>query len=285
MTVMGGMGGSDAGMGGMGGMGLASGSTISLPWGDLLQPAPAPDVPTDPPPNGGNIKLLFAVQTGQDFKLLNWNPAFRAQAITADFAATNWIETPQIDPGPREPADLPMNIDAEIRNLMYLAATERRARYGEIVAQAEDAKPYWANLLGVGPTIKPATWTLLEVASSVGLMVGLHYKLKYHCARPFQYYPALMPIIITPTHGSYPNAHALQSFLMALCLTDGVCPQSMAIAIDALAYRIGYNRELAGVHFRQDRMASKRISQPVYTALKAVGSFNCLLNQAKSEWS
>ena len=111
----------------------------------------------------------------------------------------------------------------------------------------------------------------------------MYFKMKYRAARPFQYYPALMPPFLTPPHASYPNAHALQSNLTALILKS-VCPRALDDAIDALAYRIGYNRELAGVHFRQDREASEKIAKAVFCLLDESASYVELRKRADEEW-
>ena len=111
----------------------------------------------------------------------------------------------------------------------------------------------------------------------------MHFKYKFNRQRPFQIYPALLPPISTPPHSSYPNGHALQSFLIAGCLTEA-CP-NIKVPVDALAHRIGANREVAGVHFGTDRKVSHEIAGPTMDALRKGKLFNQLVATARKELS
>jgi hypothetical protein len=144
-------------------------------------------------------------------------------------------------------------IQADVNDLIKLR--KQRSEYlGEIVAQAEDLAGYWAQMLMVTPKSHPTTWMLISAAMAIGHMVGMCYKMQENRPRPVQLYPALMPVITTPPHPSFPNNHMLQSGLIALLITKAC--DSYARPANALAFRIGLNRLRAGLHFRTDLNAS-----------------------------
>jgi acid phosphatase (class A) len=210
-----------------------------------------------------------------------WHPAFLAQAVMAEFSVSEWkgvADTPFPPPNNDKP-----ELEKEIKQLLYLAGTVRQRRMGEIIAQAADVRPYWNSLIGASLTGTPAACTLIEVGLAVGQMVAMHFKYKFNRQRPFQIYPALLPPISTPPHSSYPNGHALQSFLIAGCLADA-CPNIKPV-VDALAHRIGANREVAGVHFGTDREVSRQIADRTMEALREGSLFKQLVATATRELS
>jgi hypothetical protein len=85
----------------------------------------------------------------------------------------------------------------------------------------------------------------------------------YQMRRPAQVYPLIMPLIDGPDTPSFPSSHSLQAHLITgvlkLALTPAVLPvwpptapppppcANTAQALDVLADRIAYNREVAGV--------------------------------------
>jgi acid phosphatase (class A) len=264
----------------MGGMGVAA-----LPWGDgctfppfdPLKPVRAQNQGKLP---AGYLDLPFGLNHDDEFPFLAWDPKYLAQSVLAEFAFSGWNEVGSgVDPG-----DWPTNrIGEEIRELMVLASTERPMRVSEIIMQAEDASPYWGNLLMTTPATRPATWALIEIGRAVGMMVAMHWKYKYRRPRPVQLCPALLPPVLTPPHASYPNAHALQSNLMSECVIL-VCPPALHEPLRALARRVGENREIAGVHYKSDRAASEQIAPAVMKRLFRGPIFRSIMDAALKEW-
>jgi hypothetical protein len=111
-------------------------------------------------------------------------------------------------------------------------------------------------------------------------------KENFRMRRPAQVYPWIMPLIDGPDTPSYPSSHALQAFLISAALqlallaapgappawpppapwpafeplrpVPGLLPPAeTAQALDHLAYRVAYNREVAGLHYRMDSEAGK----------------------------
>jgi acid phosphatase (class A) len=279
-------------MGNMGNMGIAPSSMQgaypagSLPFADALTKTP-PATATVMPPRVGHADVPFKILKGRVFPFAAWGPAFRAQVVLADFAATKWAAV-------KEKADPKLGIilggsntfDSvlveELNYLREVAAPKRAGRMTEIIAQADDASPYWSDMLLAGPSIRPFTWTLVEIGRAVGQMIVMHFKAKYNRPRPAQVYPALMPPILTPPHPSYPNSHALQSLLMSGCAAAAV--PDLEEPLIALARRVGENREIAGLHYLSDRKASEHIAAAVLEPLKQCGEFQNVLAAAKKEW-
>jgi hypothetical protein len=98
----------------------------------------------------------------------------------------------------------------------------------------------------------------------------------------------LMPLLLTPPHASYPNAHALQSYLMSR-LVARVRPE-LAEPLEALALRVGQNREIAGVHYPSDRIASEKMATEILKIFdemkkETTSAYAKIVERATIEWS
>lgn len=247
-------------------------SGMSVDWS---HPSPIPLTGLLSPETGKRFPLLL----GATFPIGAWDPTLRAQVILAEFGALGWHSSITLD-GP--PTDLKTRA-AEIAQLLDYADKTRPSRLSEIIAQANDFTPYFSDLLMIGPISHPATWVLVAVGIQVGQLVAMHFKYKYSRARPVQLYPALTPAILTPSHPSYPNAHALQSRLIAECIT--LACDGLREPLVALADRIGLNREVAGVHFPSDREASLKLVPQILAQLRCCKRFEEVLDVARNEWA
>jgi acid phosphatase (class A) len=207
---------------------------------------------------------LWPLLAAQTFPPAAWDPSLQAQVILAEFAGYDWRR--QLDPiidANMWPKDWDRDFDriqAEVNELI-LMRRQRAAYLEEIIAQAEDLSGYWSQMLMVNPKSHPNTWMLISAALGIGHMVGMYYKMRENRPRPVQLYPALMPVITTPAHASFPNNHMLQSGLIATLIGKACKPLSMSA--NRLAYRIGENRLRAGLHYRSDLNASEKLSQEI----------------------
>jgi hypothetical protein len=236
------------------------------------------DVPNPPP-------VHFPLVLAKEFPRRGWDPNLYAQAVLAEFSTSDWASKLYVDPPPSASVELAAEIEALCAHDKPFPVGHpslRAQRSGEILAQAQDLTPYFANMLATAPGSHPATWDLLSVAMTIGQMVGMHFKLKFRRPRPAQIYPALMPPVLTPPHPSYPNNHALQSLLVAHFV--GLAAPALREPLEALADRIGYNREIAGVHFPTDRVASRKIADQLVPLVEKGELFSKILEEAKEEW-
>ena len=141
-------------------------------------------------------------------------------------------------------------------------------------------------MLRINPATDSNTVLLIRVARKIGEFVAMGLKDKYRMRRPAQVYPWIMPLIDGPDTPSYPSSHAVQAFLISAALQLALpavpgpapawppvvgawppfvpplpvlvaAPGETAQALDHLAYRVAYNREVAGLHYRMDSEAGK----------------------------
>ena len=272
---------------GMGmGMGQGQAGASGGPVGFIL-----PDTLTTSEPDyalyAKTTTRLFPLVTEVRFDDRCWDGRHLAQAVLGEFSSYQWQSDVAIIPkdwkiNPR------FNLDQEIRILIGLGRVNRMTRGDEILAQAEDATVYWANLLMTNPVACPSTWLLIHIGEAVGLMVAMYFKRMFRRPRPVQVYPALMPLLLTPPHASFPNAHALQSFLMSRLL-EKVRPDIKS-QLYALAMRVAVNREIAGVHYPSDRVASMDMIDGIMAKFDLLenenpkGAYASILARAKLEW-
>ncbi len=142
---------------------------------------------------------------------------------------------------------------------------------------------YWANMLMVTPGSRPKTWLMITTMMLIGTLVSMKYKDLHEQPRPVQVYPALMPVIQTPGHPSFPSGHALQCHLIADCVARAV--PALEQPARALAERIARNREIAGVHFPRDRQASRDIATHLQQVLyNDPGIMNELVAEIRKEY-
>ncbi len=236
------------------------------------------------------VPLLDAGQAGGEggFPPGWWSPVLRAQLILAEFARTAWAEVPFASTVPND-----VNVArGEIGSLLgdWSLRPERQA---EIFAQSADFSGAFIDLLQAGGGRRPATETLVHAAIAIGGMAALHWKWRFQRARPAQRYPAVLPLIPTPPHPSFPSGHATQANLVALLVGmalgdgDGDPGKALHPVLTALADRIGRNREIAGVHFASDTEAGKTLAEDMATFVKAqaLPLLQGLMADARKEWS
>ncbi|MDN5788347.1 hypothetical protein [Pseudorhodobacter sp.] len=166
---------------------------------------------------------------------------------------------------------------------------ERPVSVAELLAQADYAGAYWANLLAMNPATKPNSFILLSVAYTIGQMVGMYFKDFFGVARPVHLIPTLVTSIPTPAHPSFPSNHSLQNHLVLQLLTaampDGEAGHLFPY-MQLLTDRLARNREVAGVHFRADTDAGRDIAAWLWTRhLSLMPAVTDVINAAKSEWS
>ena len=119
-------------------------------------------------------------------------------------------------------------------------------------------------------------------------MVVMHFKAKHNRPRPSQICPALLPPMEVPGHPAYPSGHSTQAHVAALCLTE--LRPSAGVVMTALAQRVAVNREIAGVHYKQDSDAGVVLAASIYAWIKAMPKpadsiIGATLAAAQAEWA
>jgi len=129
--------------------------------------------------------------------------------------------------------------------------TEERIR--EIISQNINPIPLFWDCAGVSEIQYPEFAShFYNVLSDVEIVV-LALKKKFSRQRPSVVLPAIDPVVPVPWHFSYPSGHATQSIVLAELLS-GLRPEA-AERLQKLAFRVGVNREVAGLHYPTDTIA------------------------------
>jgi acid phosphatase (class A) len=95
-------------------------------------------------------------------------------------------------------------------------------------------------------------------------------------------------MIDPPVTPSFPAGHALEATLIALALKDAwasVLPgqQPRSDMLDYLAFRIGENRVIAGLHFPLDIAAGNAVAVACYPKMLLGAQFTALVAAARGE--
>jgi hypothetical protein len=230
-----------------------------------------------------------------------WGANWWAWQVLIAFTGTSW----------RTMANAPANLSsppaqAEFNRLIEAAEDERADALGEIITQHaayDDIAACFMSLLRMTPATHPETFRLLQIAGLVGLFVSMHWKMKSKRPRPSEVLPALKPSVPVPGHPSYPSGHATQAYLMALVVQEamikpGTTPDTTLRdkwkpLLDTLAWRIGRNREIAGMHYASDsaagaKLASATLAILMHATMDNIGTggspFLMTLTKAQGEW-
>jgi hypothetical protein len=150
----------------------------------------------------------------------------------------------------------------------YLVFLDRYAdlrgdRGSEILTQMGGA----ATFLSAIPFLRSdrTRFTLELIAAVVRLanFTEMRFKQALAARRPMEYAPQVQPMILTPSHGSFPSGHATETFASASVLarllrasgTPPYADPSWHDQMMRLASRVAINRTVAGVHFPADSAA------------------------------
>ena len=95
--------------------------------------------------------------------------------------------------------------------------------------------------------------------------IVLNFKSKYNRTRPHIYMPSIDPVVAVPDNSSYPGGHSTQSYLTALYLAKKYPSYSQQLF--QYAYQIGFNREIAGLHYPTDTAAGYLLAKKIFADL------------------
>jgi hypothetical protein len=196
------------------------------------------------PAGGWQYDMEYAV----DLPIFFENPAWRQVRIDPP-------------PGPDETVE-------ELARLMEMQNdVEGRKRRKTEIEQEADAfgnLPFERALM-LGPSgAYPATYALMHAMIVVGKYVVAHYKNRFMRARPSQLEPRLRPLLDVPGHPAYPSGHATQMFLAAKALATVVRSHEIGEQLFEIAKQVAENREWAGLHYRSDTDAGRRLAVAIF---------------------
>jgi len=139
----------------------------------------------------------------------------------------------------------------------------RGDRATEIMTQMNGTLAFLSSIPFLNPSRTPYTFELLGAALRLANFAEMRFKQALASRRPNEYSPQVQPMILTPSHSTYPSGHATEAFTSAYVLwrllrASGRPPYADAswlMQLMRLASRIAINRTVAGVHFPVDSAA------------------------------
>lgn len=140
----------------------------------------------------------------------------------------------------------------------------REDRLPEIHVQSDNLWPFWEALIGLDATKAPHTMELLHVTLQFASTVVLQFKHHLGVPRPMEVSPLVMPMIETPGHGALPSGHATAAAALSTVLGNLLQGEpGLAHALRRLAFRVAFNREVAGLHYPMDSAAGRVLGEVV----------------------
>ena len=188
--------------------------------------------------------------------------------------ASTWKPWVLSSPGEFRPAPpIPYNSPekaaelAEIKNFPRTPLTNNEALFWEAAVGGLRAHQYWNEQLSKktleyrldsNPPRAARAFVLPFVTLYDAAIACWEAKYTYWAIRPFQLDPEVKPIFSTPNHPSYPAAHACSSIAITKVLGYLFAPDAEALA--ALGERAAESRIWAGIHYRSDIVAGRRLA-------------------------
>jgi membrane-associated phospholipid phosphatase len=206
-------------------------------------------------------------------------------------------------------------INSELEALVTHMSDSRAVYLAEARAQAPAMRPYFVQLLGIDPLLKPWTNHLMRCATAVAHIAYMYFKGRFKRVRPSILCPGLAVPFGPPQHPAFPSGHSTAAHLVALCLLQipeiaeryGVVesePNGARRAPNAtelrsntppespllwLADRIGRNRERIGVHYSSDSRAGRHIAIRIWESVFdketiVLPTLQRVVHRAEAEW-
>lgn len=172
----------------------------------------------------------------------------------------------------------PPNDASEAMQLVARKSERTEKKIREI--QEEDSgisQQFW-RIVSIDPRSCPKQEQFLTLAIVVEAgSIVLPLKAKFNRTRPDKVNPAVAPVIPVPWHAAYPSGHATQSNLLYR-IFERWYPGRTA-EFERAAFRIGDNREIAGLHYRSDSQAGRWLGGQIFAELLKSPEFVAGLEQ------
>jgi membrane-associated phospholipid phosphatase len=172
---------------------------------------------------------------------------------------------------------------AELKNVKHTPLANNEAMYWEVAVGGLRSHEWWNDQisrktleyrLDNDPPRAARAFALPFITFYDASIACWDAKYTYWAIRPFQLDPQFKPVVATPNHPSHPSAHACISISVAKVM--GYLFPRDAQALAALGERAAASRILAGIHYRSDIDAGRKlalaVADKVIARAKADGS-------------
>ncbi len=218
--------------------------------------------------DGSDAKWTGAVPVGPG-KWNGTNPILPQMATWKPWVLSSPSE---FRPPPPIPYDSPEKAAelAEIKNFPRTPRTNSAALFWEYAAGGLRAYQYWSEQtsrkileyrLDANPPRAARVYAIQTVTSYDAGIACWDGKYAYWAIRPFQLDPEVKTVVPTPNHPSYPAAHGCISSANGAALAN-LFPRDAA-AIMTVAEEASESRIWAGIHYRSDVVAGRKLGMDV----------------------
>jgi hypothetical protein len=174
----------------------------------------------------------------------------------------------------------------ELVSLVKRTAKRTKKQEAEISAQVSPMTVKGAVVAaGVGK-LRPALNVLIDAVLEETRRPILYCKFRLNRVRAYQLLTQLAPLFLGldfPMHPSFPSGHSTQAHLVANVLEDVFGVNGVKRAARKMAWHIGRNRELAGLHYPSDTKAGEVLARVLQTHLQGP-RYAALCKNARSEY-
>jgi acid phosphatase (class A) len=181
------------------------------------------------------------------------------------------------------PANDSAQTRAELEEILSMQASRTPEQVARVQAESTLTLAAFTSVIGPAFDSKPHPLTdalLSQVELETGPIVD-EAKKHWDRTRPYVLAPAVKPAIDKPSNGSYPSGHATRAFTWAIALQQ-LFPEKKTELL-ARAEEIGVDRIIAGVHYRSDVTAGKKLGEAIAAKILKSKVFQADLAGARKE--
>jgi acid phosphatase (class A) len=184
---------------------------------------------------------------------------------------------------PEPPANDSEQTRAELRQILSLQASRTPEQLARVKAESTLTLAAFAPVIGASFDFNkhPVTRTLLRQLELDTTLVVNRAKRHWARTRPYDLEPAINPVVDRLASTAYPAGHPAIAFAWATVLQE-LFP-GKKVELMARANEIGVDRIIAGVHYRSDIAAGRKLGQAIAVKVRMSGAFQDDLAAARKE--
>jgi hypothetical protein len=208
-----------------------------------------------------------------------WDPKYMKFLDGKPYYVPDWRDKIVLAP---PPANSSVRVKAELEYLLSLQ--EKRAAGHRDTVEREDAFEVFALKRWFGETVgsKPMTEQFVVNVINDAEVICVALKKKYNRVRPSVLDPRIVPCYPVPGHPAYPSGHSTTMHTFAYVMQE-LSPQKSE-SLRQEAFRIAWNREVAGLHYTSDTAAGQLLARQIVDLMMTKPKFREDLEKVRTEW-